>query len=46
MTLRIISGVTRSNTCMAEKGEGGQDWAAFLADNVHVLAALQVVEFR
>ena len=46
MTLRIISGVPRSRTCIAEEGEGTHDWAAVPADHVHVPAALQAMEFR
>ena len=46
LALRIISGVPRLRTCIAEEGEGTHDWAAVSADHVHVLAALQVVEFR
>ena len=46
MTVRIISGVPRSRTCIAEEGDGTHDWAAVLANHVHVLAALQTVEFR
>ena len=44
--LRIISGVPWSHMCIAEEGEGTHDWAAVPVDHVHVLAALQAVEFR
>ena len=40
MTLRIISGVPRSRTCIAEEGEGMHEWAAVPADHVQVPAAL------
>ena len=46
MTLRIISRVPKSRTCIPEEGEGTHDWAAIPADHVHVPAALQAVEFR
>ena len=46
MTRHTISGVPRSRTCIAEEGEGMHDYATVLADHVHVLVALQAVEFR
>ena len=46
LTLRIMSGVPRSCTCIAEEGEGTHDWATVPPHHVHVPAALQVVEFR
>ena len=39
-SLRIISGVTRSRTCIAVEGEGTHDWAVVPADHVHVPAAM------
>ena len=45
-SLRIISGVPRSRTCIAAEGEGTHDWVAVPADHVHGPAAMQEVEFR
>ena len=45
-TLRVLSGVPRSRTCIAAEGEGTHDWAAVPHDHVYVPPALQGVEFR
>ena len=45
-SLRIISVVPRSHTCIAAEGEGTHDCAAVPADHVHMPAAMQEVEFR
>ena len=45
-TLRVLSGVPRSKTCIAAAGEGTHDWAAVPHDHVFVPPAVQGVEFR
>ena len=45
-TLRIISRVPRSHTCIPAEGEGTHDCVAVPAEHVHVPAVMQPVEFR
>ena len=45
-SLRIISGVLRLRSCIAAEGKGTHNWAAVPRDQVHPLAAMQVIEFR